>query len=63
MWRLPPQYVNYEDSHATPLECPSNAALSATDASGDYNLYDSETVGQSPIDAAAGVGSARVPLA
>jgi hypothetical protein len=63
MWRLPPQYVNFEDSHATPLECPSSSSLGAADATADYNLYDAETVGQSPIDAAAASGSSRVPLA
>lgn len=63
MWRLPPQYVDFEDSHPTPLACPSSAGNAGADASKDYGLYDTETVGASPFTAAAGAGASSVPVA
>jgi hypothetical protein len=60
MWRLPPQYSTYEDSHPVPLACPK-AAASLGDAGADYGLYGSDAssaLQDSPIlRAAASEGS------
>lgn len=54
LWRLPPQYVDYEDSHRpATVTCPQ--ALNAADAHADKDLYAGSTAGlaSSPYGAAA----------
>lgn len=64
MWRLPPQYVDFEDSHPTPLACPRTDISMGSDASSDYALYDTTgTVAASPFLTAAGSGVSRLPNA
>ena len=55
MWRLPPQYTSYEETHPVPLACPKGAT-SLADASADYDLYGSGATSAlqgSPIEKAA----------
>lgn len=61
IWKLPPQYVTFSESHPAPLECPKTdaAASGGLDASTDYGLYDDgrEAAGQSPFQLAAAAGA------
>merc|ERR1719453_1386099 len=55
-WRLPPQYVSFEDSHPAPIECPKTDVTFSAESS--YDLYDTEgeanQIASSPYLAAAG---------
>ena len=51
MWRLPPQYVSYDEAHPFAAECPKSLAGSVGD---DFlALYDVSAVAASPIESAA----------
>jgi len=59
-WRLPSQLVSFEDSHPSPMECPSTDV--GFNADSDYGLYDTgaaeNAVAASPFLEAAGGASA-----
>jgi hypothetical protein len=47
MWKLPPQYVTFDEAHPYPAKCPKEIA--GYDASEDVELYDESPRSPSPI--------------
>ena len=54
VWRLPPQYRNYDEAHPFSPSCPQSTGADGGMAFGaDFELYDTERRPASPIEEAA----------
>jgi len=54
VWRLPPQYKNYDEAHPFSPSCPKSASVDGgTALGGDFDLYESKRRPASPIEKAA----------
>ena len=51
MWKLPPQYVTFDEAHPYPSKCPTE--IVGLDAAEDLQLYDEAPHAASPIIQAA----------
>jgi len=53
MWRLPPQYMDYDEAHPFSPSCPQISGESEVASSFDFALYGGEQRAASPIEEAA----------
>ena len=60
LWRLPPQYTDFNEANPYPRECPQTDTEFGMDAEDDPNLYEEAALTLSPIERAA-ASAASVP--